>query len=142
MIYTPLTKQAMRIAFEAHKDQGDKKGMPYIYHPTLVAANMEDEVTTCVALLHDVVEDSDVTFAQLEAAGFTEEIIDALKLLIHDDAEPYTDYVRKIKTNPAATKVKIADLKHNSDLSRLDVVDEKANQRSRKYAEALKLLEE
>lgn len=130
----------MRIAFEVHKEQVDKGGVPYIYHPTIVAEKMKDEITTCVALLHDVVEDSDMTFAQLKEEGFTREIIDALRLLTHKEEESYMDYIRKIKENPVAAKVKLADLEHNSDLSRLDIIDEKSEQRSRKYAEAMKLL--
>ena len=140
MIYTNLTKKAMRIAFEAHKEQVDKSGIPYIYHPTIVAEKMKDELTTCVALLHDVVEDSNMTFARLKEEGFTKEIIDALRLLTHDEGKPYMDYIRKIKENPVAAKVKMADLEHNSDLSRLDIIDEKSEHRRRKYAEAMKLL--
>ena len=101
---------------------------------------MSDEVTTCVALLHDVVEDTDITFEQLEQEGFTDEIIAALKLLTHDDAVPYMDYVREIKSNPVASAVKLADLKHNSDLTRLDLVDEKALERVQKYKKAIEIL--
>lgn len=140
MIYTALTKKAMRIAFEAHKDQTDKNGMPYIYHPIHLAEQMSDELTTCVALLHDVIEDTDMTFEQLEAAGFGAEIIAALKLMTHDEDVPYMDYVAEIKKNAIATKVKLADLKHNSDLSRLDYVDEKAIIRAEKYRKAIDLL--
>ena len=142
MIYTPLTKKAMKIAFEAHKDQKDKSGMPYIYHPVHLAEQMNDEATTCVALLHDVVEDTDTTFEVLEREGFTVEIIEALKLLTHDDAVPYMEYVAAIKNNPIAKAVKLADLAHNSDLTRLDVVDEKALKRVEKYKQAIKLLKE
>ena len=141
MIYTPLTKKAMKIAFEAHKDQKDKSGMPYIYHPVHLAEQMNDEATTCVALLHDVVEDADTTFEVLEREGFTVEIIEALKLLTHDDAAPYMEYVAAIKNNPIAKAVKLADLAHNSDLTRLDVVDEKAIQRAEKYKQAIALLQ-
>lgn len=140
MIYTALTKKAMRIAFEAHKDQTDKNGMPYIYHPIHLAEQMSDELTTCVALLHDVIEDTDMTFEQLEAAGFGAEIIAALRLMTHDEDVPYMDYVAEIKKNAIATKVKLADLKHNSDLSRLDYVDEKAIIRAEKYRKAIDLL--
>ena len=83
MIYTKLTKKAMKIAFEAHKNQTDKNGMPYIYHPIHLAEQMSDEATVCVALLHDVVEDTDTTFEDLEKEGFTPEIISALKLMTH-----------------------------------------------------------
>ena len=140
MLYTDLTKKAMKIAFEAHKNQTDKNGIPYIYHPVHLAEQMCDEKTICVALLHDVVEDTDVTFEELEKEGFSEDIIGALKLMTHDEAVPYMDYIKKIKTNPIATAVKLADLRHNSDLTRLDVVDEKAKNRAEKYKKAIELL--
>ena len=141
MIYTELTKKAMKISFEAHKNQVDKNGMPYIYHPIHLAEQMNDENAICVALLHDVVEDSKITFENLEAEGFSEEIINAIKLMTHEDSVPYMDYVMKIKNNTIATKVKLADLRHNSDLTRLDVVDEKARNRAEKYRQAIELLE-
>ena len=140
MIYTALTKKAMRIAFEAHKEQTDKNGMPYIYHPVHLAEQMSDEATTCVALLHDVVEDTDMTFEQLQAEGFTPEIIAAIRLMTHDDNVPYMDYVAEIKKNAIASAVKLADLRHNSDLTRLDHVDEKALARAEKYKQAIDLL--
>lgn len=141
MIYTKLTKTAMRIAFDAHKDQVDKTGLPYIFHPFHLAEQMTDEDTTCVALLHDVIEDTTVTFDDLAEKGFPAEVIDALRLLTHDPAIHYMDYVAEIKKNPVATAVKLADLRHNSDTTRLDVVDEKALQRVEKYAKAIDFLE-
>lgn len=142
MLYTELTKKAMKISFEAHKNQTDKNGMPYIYHPIHLAEHMTDEATICVALLHDVVEDTNITFEQLEAEGFSNEIISAIKLMTHDDNVPYMDYVSEIKKNPIATAVKLADLKHNSDLSRLDLIDANALNRAEKYKKAIALLEE
>ena len=142
MIYTPLTKRAYKIAFEAHRDQLDKTGLPYIHHPLHLAFQMSDEVTTCVALLHDVVEDSDMTFEELEKLGFGGEIVDALRLLTHADDVQYMDYVREIKKNPVAAAVKRADLMHNSDMTRLDVVTEKDLQRAEKYKKALEILSE
>ena len=136
MIYTPLTKKAMKIAFEAHKEQVDKTGIPYIYHPMHLAEQMDDEFSTCTALLHDVVEDSDMTFEELEAEGFPKEVLSALRLLTHGDGVDYMDYVRNIKNNKIATKVKLADLKHNSDISRLDFIDEYALRRNEKYKKA------
>lgn len=140
MVYTALTKKAMKISFKAHKNQTDKNGMPYIFHPIHLAEQMTDEKTICVALLHDVVEDTDITFEELENEGFSEDIIDALKLMTHDDSVPYMDYIKEIKTNRIATAVKIADLKHNSDLTRLDIVNEKAIKRVEKYKKAIELL--
>ena len=140
MLYTPLTKKALKISFKAHKDQVDKSGMPYVYHPFHLAEQMNDEYSTCVALLHDVVEDTDITLDELTSEGFPAEIIDALALMTHDDKVPYMDYVRKIKTNPIATKVKQADLEHNSDLTRLDNVDDAALERKNNYRQALFIL--
>ena len=141
MIYTPKTKLALKLCFAAHKEQTDKSGIPYVFHPFHLAEQMQSEETIVAALLHDVVEDTDYTLQDLAAMGFDPVVIDALALLTHDDATPYMDYVRAIKENPIARAVKIADLKHNSDLSRLDAVDEKALQRIAKYRQALALLE-
>ena len=139
MIYTPLTKLAMKIAYKEHHGQTDKSGIPYIYHPIHLAEQMDDEKSTCVALLHDVVEDTDITLSDLAEYGFDDEIIDALKLMTHNKSVPYMDYVRKIKKNPIATKVKKADLAHNSDLTRLDYVDDKAKARVEKYKKAIEI---
>lgn len=140
MIYTDMTKRALKLCFEAHKDQVDKSGAPYVFHPFHLAEQMSDECTTIVALLHDLVEDTNHTFDDLRSLGFSEEVITALKLLTHADGVPYMEYVTQIKSNPVAKAVKIADLKHNSDLSRLDVVDEKALKRREKYMTAIELL--
>ena len=139
MIYTPLTKKAIKLAYEAHKDQYDKSGLPYITHPLHLAEYMDDEYTTVTALLHDVVEDTDITLDDL-AKEFPEEVIEARKLLTHQKDISYMDYVAKIKTNNIAKAVKIADLKHNSDLTRLDNITDKDLDRIIKYQKALKLL--
>lgn len=141
MIYTPATKKALRLCFEAHKGQVDKSGMPYVFHPFHLAEQMKDENSTVVALLHDVVEDTNLTFDDLRAFGFENDIMEALMLLTHEDDIPYLTYVAAIKRNPIARAVKLADLQHNSDLSRLDIVDEKALNRKAKYTEAILLLE-
>lgn len=141
MIYTENTKKALRICFDAHKDQEDKSGMPYVFHPFHLAEQMKTEETTIVALLHDVVEDSDYTLEDLKAFGFSGAVTDAVALMTHADDVEYMDYVRKIKDNPIAKAVKLADLRHNSDLSRLDEVTEKALNRREKYLKAIELLE-
>ena len=141
MIYTETTKKALEISFKAHKDKTDKGGAPYVYHPFHVAEQMKTEDEVIVALLHDVVEDTDMTIEDLRKRGFSEEVLTALQLMTHDKSEPYMDYVARIKGNPIATAVKLADLRHNSDLTRLSVVDDKALARVKKYAEAIKLLE-
>ena len=142
MIYTDLTKKAMKLCFEAHRDHVDKTGIPYVFHPIHLAEQMTDELTTVCALLHDVVEDTPYTFADLQEMGFPARMIEVLRLLTHENGVPYMDYVRRIATDPVAKQVKIADLKHNSDLTRLDAVDEKALNRVEKYAQALKILTE
>lgn len=140
MIYTELTKKALKISFETHKNQTDKSGIPYVYHPFHLAEQMDDEYSTCVALLHDVVEDSNLTLDDLIEDGFPKEITDAIALMTHDKSVPYLDYVAQIKKNPIARVVKLADLRHNSDLSRLDAVDDKALERVDKYKKAILLL--
>ena len=142
MIYTPITKKALKLCFEAHKKQVDKSGMPYVFHPFHLAEQMKTEETTVVALLHDLVEDTDYTIEDLTSMGFSKSITDAIALMTHANDVEYMDYVREIKNNPIAKAVKLADLKHNSDLTRLDVVDEKALSRREKYLKAIKLLEE
>ena len=140
MLYTELTKKAMKIAFEVHKDQVDKSGLPYIYHPFHLAEQMKDEITICTAFLHDAVEDGDITFKDLVKEGFPSDVIDALMLLTHEKSVPYMDYIKKISGNPIAVAVKLADLKHNSDLTRLDVIGDKDVKRAEKYKKAIEIL--
>ena len=83
MIYTDLTKKALKLSFQKHKDQVEKSGLPYIHHPIIVAEHMNDEETTIVALLHDVVEDTNTTFEEIESYGFSKDVMDALKLMTH-----------------------------------------------------------
>ena len=118
MIYTKLTMEAMRIAYQAHHGQVDKGGIPYVLHPVHLAEQMTDEYSTCAALLHDVVEDTDVTLDAL-AQIFPAAVMDALALLTHKESEPYEAYVERLKHNPIARAVKLADLHHNSDQSRI-----------------------
>lgn len=140
MIYTKLTKAAMKLCFEKHQSQVDKCGMPYPFHPFHVAESMTDEETTCVALLHDILEDTDTTREDLIALGFPPAIVEAVCLMTHDDDVPYLEYVRRLRANPIARTVKIADLRHNSDLTRLDAVSEPDLRRVEKYKQALEIL--
>ncbi|MBR2309414.1 MAG: HD domain-containing protein [Oscillospiraceae bacterium] len=141
MIYTPLTNKAMKIAYTAHHGQVDKSGIPYIFHPIHLAEQMPDEYTTCVALLHDVVEDTTVTLEDL-AIDFPKEVIDAVALLTHKEGEPYFEYVKRIKTNALAKTVKLADLRHNSNESRFDNPDETTLAYFReKYRKAFEILD-
>lgn len=140
MLYTNATKKAMKLCFEAHKDQTDKSGLPYVFHPFHLAEQMTDEATTVTALLHDVVEDTSYTLEDLKNMGFAFEVLEALALLTHDDSVPYLEYVAALKENPIAKAVKLADLAHNSDLTRMDIVDEWAIKRTEKYKKAIELL--
>lgn len=115
--------------------------MPYVYHPFHLAEQMKDEYSTCVALLHDVVEDCGFTWNDLVEVGFPDEVTEAIGFMTHDKSVPYMDYVAAIKNSPIAREVKIADLRHNSDLSRLDTIDDKALERVEKYKKAIRLLE-
>lgn len=140
MIYTDLTKKALKLSFESHMEQKDKTGLPYVFHPFHLAEQMDDEISTVCALLHDVVEDTNVTLSDLSEMGFPTEVTDVVALLTHDASVPYMDYVKALAQNPVARKVKIADLTHNSDLTRLDEVDEWALERNEKYKTALDFL--
>ena len=142
MIYTEQTKKAMRLSFKAHEGQLDRCGIPYVTHPLHLAEQMPDEDCTVAALLHDVVEDTDYSLEDLRRMGFPPRALEAVALLTHDPAEPYLDYVARLKQNPVARTVKLADLRHNSDLTRLDTVTERDLARVEKYAAALRLLEE
>ena len=128
---------ALKIATEAHKGQVDKAGIPYINHPLTVASFVDTEEEKIVALLHDTIEDTNITEQDLIDYGFPNEIVEAVKLLTHNKNVPYMDYVAKIKDNELARKVKIADLTHNSDLSRLKEITEKDKKRYEKYQKAL-----
>ena len=141
MIYTEQTKKALKLCFEAHKGQEDKSGTPYVFHPFHLAEQMNTEETTIVALLHDVIEDTDYIIEDLVEMGFEKNVTDAISLMTHSEDVEYMEYVAAIKTNSIATVVKLADLRHNSDLSRLDIVDEKALNRREKYLKAIELLE-
>lgn len=136
MIYTDLTHKAINLAFKAHDGQLDKSGLPYILHPIHVAEQMNDEITTCIALMHDVLEDTDYKREDLEAEGFPEEIIVGVETLTKPDDISYEDYIKNVKKNPYATKVKLADIEHNSDLTRIKEVNEKDIKRLEKYAKA------
>ena len=121
MIYTDLTKLAMKVAFDVHKDQVDISKLPYIYHPIHLAEQMDDEYSVCVALLHDVIEDTDdiIGAINLLEMGFPEEVVNAVDILTHKDYQTYEEYIEAISKNPLARKVKIADLEHNMDITRL-----------------------
>lgn len=141
MIYTEKTKRALKLCYKAHAGQVDKSGLPYVHHPFHLAEQMDDEESTIVALLHDVAEDTKYTLKDLKGMDFGDNVIEALTLLTHEDDVPYMDYVREISGNPLAAKVKLADLEHNMDLSRLNhEPTEKDLQRRDKYQKAKGIL--
>lgn len=142
MIYTELTNKAMKLAYDAHQGQVDKTGTPYIFHPFHLAEQMDDEISVCVALLHDVVEDTDITFDDLRK-DFPEEVILPLTYLTHQKGVPYNEYVENIKKNEIAVKVKLADIEHNSDQTRfagLEKDEEKLAYFRNKYKKAKEIL--
>lgn len=118
MIYTQMTMRALLFAYEKHSGQVDKSGIPYIFHPYHLAEQMDDEISTVVALLHDIVEDTNTTFDEL-LERFPKEAVKAIRYLTRPKDMGYIHYVTKIKENEIATKVKLADLEHNMDESRL-----------------------
>lgn len=135
-----MTKKAMALCYNAHAGQVDKAGAPYVFHPYHLAEQMRNEVSTTVALLHDVIEDTNYTFDDLAREGFPDTVLDALRLLTHDKDVPYLDYVAKVRSNPVAVEVKRADIEHNSDESRMDGVSPDVVRRRRKYVNAKKVL--
>ncbi|MBM3712021.1 MAG: GTP pyrophosphokinase [Actinobacteria bacterium] len=133
-----MLERAIEIALTSHKEQRDKAGELYVLHPLRLMMEMDTETERIVAVLHDVVEDSNGTwtFDKLAQEGFSDEITSCLRLLTHDKKEDYFEYVRRIKQNPLATKVKLADLKDNLDSTRLPDIDNKTMKRLVKYHKA------
>jgi len=147
MIYTKLTIKAMEVAFSAHFGQKDKAGAPYIFHPFHIAENMPDEDTTVIALLHDVIEDTDLTASDLRKFGFTPLQVEAVVAMSRKKDEQYFDYIQRVKANNYARIVKLADLKHNSDKSRLLTLPQEEQDKMNKliderYKKAIKMLKE
>lgn len=135
-------ERALQIAVKAHAGQVDKSGAAYIFHPIRVMSRCASPEGKIAALLHDVVEDTDVTLEDLEREGFSAEVLAAVRLMTHDPAVSYDDYITVILTNPTASEVKLADLEDNSDIRRLQTIDDKAVARFRKYLKAWQRLTE
>ena len=127
--------KALKISTRAHRGQLDKAGKPYINHPKTVARMLGTEETQTVALLHDVIEDTSVTLDNLNEAGFSDDIITAVDSLTHRDGERREEYIMRVSRNPLATMVKLADLKHNQDLSRIKSPSEKDFAQVARYKE-------
>lgn len=142
MIYTPMTKKALCLAYEAHHGQLDKSGLPYIHHPLHLAEQMYDEISCTAALLHDVVEDTAITLEEL-AKEFPPEVIEAVDLLTHKPGVDYFDYIQAIRSNHTAMTVKLADLNHNSDFTRCvgsNIRQERLDGWQEKYARSRDIL--
>lgn len=137
-----LINAAIIIATTAHCDQKDKGGSPYILHPLRVMQKMETPQEQIVALLHDVVEDSDLELNFLLEKGFGEEIVHAVEAITKRAGENYGDYIERVIANPLALKVKIADLKDNLKIERIPHPTEKDFERMRKYQQTLAILVE
>ena len=134
-------QRAIEIATEAHKGQFDKSGKDYIGHPLRVMEMGKTEEEKIAGVLHDVVEDSSWTFEALEAEGFSQEIIEALKCVTKlSENENYDDFIERVKKNSLAVAVKINDLTDNMDIRRLPYLSDKDVKRLKKYLKAYKRL--
>ncbi len=141
MFYSEKVRKAALIAYNAHKDQSDKGGYPYIMHPIHIAEQMETEDETIAALLHDVIEDTDIGFDYLKKEGFSDTVINCLKILTKDPNEDYMDYIRKIKkTGGIALKIKKADMAHNMIAERISKKIQSDESRMEKYRAAFDIL--
>lgn len=138
----PLLERSIIISAIYHAGQLDKGGTQYIFHPLSVALELKNEKEQVVAILHDVVEDTEITFEDLEVLGFTEEIIEAVRSITKRKKEDYFVYVRRAKLNDIGLKVKREDLLKNMDISRIPNPTERDMIRLEMYKKALNLLEE
>ena len=128
--------KAIAIAAQAHQEQLDKAGAPYILHPLRMMLRMSSETEMTAAILHDVVEDTAWTLDQLRQAGFSAEVVQAVECLTHRDQETYEAFITRVRTNTVASKVKLADLEDNMDMRRLSTLTDKDTQRLHKYHRA------
>ena len=137
MYYSEMVKKAVNIMFEAHKDDIDKGGYPYVFHPFYLATKLDGENETCVALLHDVIEDhgDKYSFEYLKKEGFNKEIIEALRLLTHKKEVPYMEYMAKIPKKDNAKALNLEDLKHNLETTSTN------GEKSKKYDTYIMALE-
>lgn len=133
-------EDAVAIAARAHRGQQDKAGAPYLLHPLRMMLRMETEAAMMAAVLHDVVEDTEWTLARLREAGFTEEVLEAVDCLTHREGESYQEFVERVRTNPIARQVKIADLEDNMNVRRMNQLGPKELERLEKYHRAWRVL--
>ena len=135
-------ERAIEIASTTHAGQTDKGGAPYILHPLRVMLHVAPGAQQIVAVLHDVVEDSEgkITFDDLAREGFSQEVIDGVRAVTRIDGESYEDFIARAALNPVGKAVKLADLAENSDLSRIEAPTQKDLERVEKYRRAIKRL--
>ena len=131
-----MLNKAIEIANRAHMGQVDKAGEPYILHPLRVMMTQVNEIERICAVLHDVIEDSNVTFDDLRGEGFSEEIIEVLNCITKRPGESYDDFIDRILDNETACRVKLADLCDNMNISRIKNPTEKDKERIKKYRDA------
>ena len=138
--FAELREKAMQIAEKVHRYQVDKGGKAYIGHPIRVEGMCVRQEDRLVALLHDTVEDGNIASEYLLMVGFPPEIVDAILSVSRKRGEDYFDFIQRCKTNPIGRRVKIADLKDNMDITRLNELTEKDIERLKKYHKAYKIL--
>ena len=131
--YNEQFQIALELAVEKHKNQTDKAGNPYILHPLHVMENVNSKEGKIVAILHDIIEDTDITEDYLFKIGLSKRIVDAVVALTRSEDIDYQEYIKNLSSNPLAKEVKLADLVHNMDLKRLPTLEEKDLERNRKY---------
>lgn len=131
--YNEQFQIALELAVEKHKNQTDKAGNPYILHPLHVMENVNSKEGKIVAILHDIIEDTDITEDYLLKIGLSKRIVDAVVALTRSKGMDYQEYIKNLSSNPLAKEVKLADLEHNMDLKRLPTLEEKDLERNRKY---------
>ena len=134
------SEKAYEIAKKAHLGQVDKAGEAYIKHPEKVASFVKTDEEKAVAYLHDVIEDTELTLEDLYEYGLSKEVIEAVDIITKKRGEDYQSYLNSVKNNKLARAVKLADLRHNSDLTRLTKVTEKDIKRKEKYQKAIDFL--
>ena len=131
--YNEQFQIALELAVEKHKNQTDKAGNPYILHPLHVMENVNSKEGKIVAILHDIIEDTDITEDYLLKIGLSKRIVDAVVALTRSEDIDYQEYIKNLSSYPLAKEVKLADLEHNMDLKRLPTLEEKDLERNRKY---------
>lgn len=134
------SEKAYEIAKKAHLGQIDKAGEDYIKHPEKVASFVNSDEEKAVAYLHDVIEDTELTLEDLREYGFSEEVLKAVDVITKKKGQDYQTYLNSVKENKLARVVKLVDLRHNSDLTRLMNITEKDRERKEKYQKAIDFL--